>query len=258
MRRSLVGMLRGPQQLLGTWAQVKAPEMVDLIGWGGFDFAVIDCEHGAFGIETAETLIRACDAVGLAAAVRVSRLDRVEIMKALDAGASAVVIPNTASADEAAEAVAATRFGPEGHRGACPCCRSGQHFVRDWQGYASRQHAETGAIPLVETVEGAAAFDGIVAVGGLAAVMIGPFDLSVSMGLGGDWRAPAVRAELERMVAAATARGVPVIMPVFSPDRAECRMLVDGWRSRGVRTFAVGADKIIVADAFAGWTGALR
>jgi 4-hydroxy-2-oxoheptanedioate aldolase len=256
MRRALVPMLREGRVLRGTWAQIRAPEVVDMIGAAGFDFAVIDCEHGAFGIETAETLIRACDAAGLAPAVRVSRLDRIEIMKALDAGAGTVVVPNVETPEQAAEAVAATRFAPEGLRGACPCCRSGGHSIRDWETYRARQHAETGAIPLVETAAGAAAFARIVAVPGLAAVMLGPFDLSVSMGLGGNWRDAAVQAELIRMAGLAQAAGVPVILPVFAPTPAENRALIAEWQGRGVRTFAIGADKIILSDALAHWATA--
>lgn len=103
-----------------------------------------------------------------------------------------------------------------------------------------------------------AAFDEIIATEGLAGVMVGPFDLAVAMGHAGDWRAPEVRAALERMVDAAVARGVPVVVPVFATEPAECRALADAWRARGVRALAVGTDKMIVADAFERWTGALR
>lgn len=253
MRRALVPILRDGGVLRGTWAQIRAPEVIDMIGAAGFDFAVIDCEHGAFGIETAETLIRACDAAGLASAVRVARLDSTEIMKALDAGAGAVVVPNVESAEQATVAVAATRFAPEGLRGACPCCRSGGHYIRDWESYRMRQHAETGAVVLVETAAGAAAFAEIVAVPGLAAVMLGPFDLSVSMGLGGDWRDPAVQAELSRMVALARSADVPVILPVFAPTPEENRALIARWHGDGVGAFAIGADKIILSDALSRW-----
>lgn len=130
MNMSFVEMLRSGTPALGTWVQMRAPEMVDLIGGNGFDFAIVDCEHGAFGIETAEQLVRACDAARLAPVVRVSRLDRVEIMKALDAGAGAVLVPNVSSAEDAAAAVAATRYAPQGTRGACPCTRSVGHYAR--------------------------------------------------------------------------------------------------------------------------------
>ena len=253
MRRALVPMLREDRVLRGTWAQIRAPELVDMIGVAGFDFAIIDCEHGAFGIETAETLIRACDAAGIAPALRVSRLDEVEIMKALDAGAGAVVVPNIETPDQAARAVAATRFAPDGRRGACPCCRAGGHFITDWETYRARQHAETGAIVLVETLAGARAFEQIIRVPGLAAVMLGPFDLSVSMGHHGNWKEPDVQAQLHRMVDLALAANLPLILPVFASPPAENRKLIELWQGRGIRGFAIGADKIIVSDALRKW-----
>ena len=258
MSRDFKALLASGELALGTWSQIAAPEMVDLVALNGFDFTIIDCEHGFFGIETAENLARAGDANDIAAAVRVSRNDPVEIMKALDAGIRHVVVPNLSTAEEAERAVAATRFGPQGLRGACPCCRSGGHFIRNWQDYAAAEEARTGAIGLVETVEGYRNFESITAVQGLAALMIGPFDLSVSMGLGGDWRHEQVRRAVAEMIRCAADSGHHVLMPVFSPDQEECRELIAEYREAGVTTIVLGSDKILVADALANWSGHLN
>jgi 4-hydroxy-2-oxoheptanedioate aldolase len=244
----------GPRaRTFGTWSQIHSPEVIDMLGLNGFDFIVIDCQHGPFGIETAERMARAAGASGLAAAVRVSRLDEVEILKALDAGISHVVVPDVTSAAQAERAVAATRFAPHGMRGACPCVRSGGHFVRDWRDYAEQEEARTGAVALVESVDGLKEIEAIADTPGLAALMAGPFDLSVSMGLRGDWRAAPVRDALRRLVAAGRERGLPVVMPVFSPDPDECRDLVHGWTEEGVTCFMLGSDKILIANAFGEW-----
>ncbi len=258
MTRDLRTLLASDELSLGTWSQIAAPELIDLIGLNGFGFTIIDCEHGIFGMQTAENLARAADANDIACAVRVPRNDPVLIMKALDAGIRHVVIPNLASGEEAARAVAATRFGPHGLRGACPCCRSGGHFIRNWQDYVAEEEARVGIIGLVETVEGHRNIRDICATEGLRALMVGPFDLSVSMGLNGDWRHAEVRTAVEEMVAAAVDAGLPVIMPVFSPEPAECVGLVDQWREKGVRCFVVGSDKILIASSFAQWTTALE
>ncbi|WP_224816073.1 HpcH/HpaI aldolase/citrate lyase family protein [Hasllibacter sp. MH4015] len=257
MTRDLRTLLASDAVTLGTWSQIAAPEMVDLIGLNGFGFTIIDCEHGVFGMETAENLARAADANDIACAVRVPRNDPVLIMKALDAGIRHVVVPNLSSGADAAQAVAATRFGPQGLRGACPCCRSGGHFIRNWTDYVAEEEARVGIIALVETAEGHRNIKDICATQGLRAVMVGPFDLSVSMGLNGDWRHADVRLAVEGMVATALDADLPVIMPVFSPDPSECADLVAGWRERGVRTFVIGSDKILIATAFANWTQAL-
>ncbi|MGP1255623.1 MAG: HpcH/HpaI aldolase family protein [Kiloniellales bacterium] len=242
---------------LGTWSQIAAPEMIDLVGLNGFDFTIIDCEHGFFGMETAENLARAADAVGIAAAVRVAANEPTTIMKALDAGIRHVVVPNLATAEEAARAVAATRFGPHGLRGACPCCRSGGHFIRNWKDYVAEEEARVGAIGLVETKEGYKNFAEICRNSDMTAFMFGPFDLSVSLGLEGNWRHEQVQSAVREMVDRALEGGHRVMMPVFSPDRQECRQMIDDWVSRGVRCFVVGSDKILVASSFSAWTEAL-
>ncbi|MEM9754971.1 MAG: aldolase/citrate lyase family protein [Pseudomonadota bacterium] len=250
---TLGDLLDRPGRVLGTWAQVPAPEVLDMIGLNGFDFVVIDCEHGAFGIETAERMARAAAATGLAAAVRVSRCDPIEIMKALDAGMPHIVVPNVTSVDEAERAVAATRFAPGGLRGACPCVRSGGHYVRDWPRYARDEEARTGILPLIESAEGIAEIAAIAATPGLVGLVAGPFDLSVSLGLDGDWRHGRVQDGLDRLVDTASANDLPVIMPVFAPEPEECAALISHWSERGVETFLIGSDKILIANAFHSW-----
>ena len=114
MTRDLKNLFASNDLSIGTWSQIAAPEMIDLIGLNGFEFTIIDCQHGFFGIETAENLARAADANGIAAAVRVSRNDPVAIMKALDAGIRHVVVPDLSTAEEAVQSVMATKFGPTG------------------------------------------------------------------------------------------------------------------------------------------------
>lgn len=155
---------------------------MEILGDAGLDFAIVDLEHGHFGLERATELLRACDAAGLAPLARAR--DVAGMGPLLDAGAVAVVVPGIEDAEAARAAVAAARYAPEGTRGACPCVRAGGHFIRDWRAHAA--HAEAGVIALVETAAGIAEIECIAAVAGLLALMAGPFDLSVSMGLEGD------------------------------------------------------------------------
>jgi 2-keto-3-deoxy-L-rhamnonate aldolase RhmA len=98
-----------------------------------------------------------------------------------------------------------------------------------------------------------AQIEAIAATPGLSALMAGPFDLAVSMGLHGDWRDNRVKEALLRLVSSAKDNDIPSIMPVFSPDPSECRDLVEYWADRGVTCFMIGSDKIIAANALEGW-----
>ncbi|WP_376989469.1 HpcH/HpaI aldolase/citrate lyase family protein [Bosea sp. R86505] len=256
-RRAFADLLALPRPALGTWSQIRSEEVIDMLGAAGLDFSIVDCEHGAFGIETAEKLFRACDANGIVPLVRAPVADPVFVGQALDAGAAAIVIPGVASAQQARTMVAATRYAPEGTRGACPCVRAGEHFIRDWRSYSSRQRETVGVIALVETKAGLEAIEEICAVEGLLALLIGPFDLAVSLGLAGDYLHPEVQAAIERMLAAAKAHHLPVIAPVFNPDPVEARRQRDDWQRRGAAMFVVGTDKIIVSDALKTYSDAL-
>jgi 4-hydroxy-2-oxoheptanedioate aldolase len=247
-RISFLELLRSGRPLLGTWSQIASEECVDLIGAAGFDFTIVDCEHGAFGIETAERLMRAADANGIAPLVRSPGKDGSFIGRALDAGATAVVVPAIGSAEEAAAAVAATRYAPDGTRGACPCVRAAHHMAWDWRGYTASQQRDAGIVALVETPPGVADIERIVRVEGLAALMVGPFDLAVAMGRQGDYLAADVRDAIDRMLKAAAGR-ISVIMPLFDPSPDEAARQKAYWMDRGVNHFVVGTDKILFADA---------
>ena len=244
-------------RVLGTWSQIASAEVVDMVGLAGFRFTIIDIEHGYFGIETAENLIRACDAAHIEPWLRVPSLDPVLIGKALDCGARRIVVPGVASGEQAAAAVAAGQYGPLGTRGACPCVRAGGHFIRDWRAHVARAHAETGVVLLVESLAGLDAFDAIVAAPGLQGLMLGPFDLSVSMGLEGDYRHPAVQDALRSMLARSRARGIEVTIPVFAPELDAAAAQLREWEALGVERFVVGTDKILIVDQFTRYAAAL-
>ncbi|WP_376099893.1 HpcH/HpaI aldolase/citrate lyase family protein [Roseomonas sp. CCTCC AB2023176] len=248
-RRSFSSLLASGERILGTWAQIPHPESVDILGAAGFDFAIVDLEHGHFGIERATDLLRACDANGLAPVARPRRI--ADIPQVLDAGAVAVVVPGIESAETARAAVAATRFAPAGTRGACPCVRSGGHYVLDWPTY--EESLEASVIALIETAAGAAKADAICATEGLTAVMAGPFDLAVSMGHRGDWHHPEVERAMVGLLEAAARHGVPAILPVFEASADAATRRIREWEGRGVRVFTVGTDKILLAESAARW-----
>ncbi|HZQ62084.1 MAG TPA: aldolase/citrate lyase family protein [Casimicrobiaceae bacterium] len=241
----------------GTWTQIADAEIIDMLAAAGFGFTIIDAEHGALDMGTVQSLVRACDANAMVPLVRVPDNDRVWIGKSLDAGAAGVIVPGIASVEAARNAVAASRFGPPGTRGACPGVRAGAHYVTDWCGYVAAQHRDTGVILLIETPQAVADIDEIAALEGLLGLLVGPFDLSVSMGHQGDYMHRDVIAGIDRVIAAARAHNLPMIVPVFSADPAEGRRQVEAWRAKGVEIFTVGTDKILIAAQFARYRAAL-
>jgi 4-hydroxy-2-oxoheptanedioate aldolase len=251
-------LLAGPAEHFGTWSQFNAAEAIDILGHTGFDFTIIDAEHGSFGMEAVENLVRACDAAGIVALVRVPSSEQAHITRALDGGAAGVIVPGIRSVAEARRALAASRFAPAGERGACPCVRAGGHFIRDWPAYAARMEEETGVCLLIETDGALVEIESIAGLPGLRALMVGPFDLSVALGHQGDYQHAEVEAAARRVIAAARAHEVPVIIPVFAPEIGEARRQVDAWRNEGIRLFMIGTDKILFADQCSRFLEAIR
>jgi 4-hydroxy-2-oxoheptanedioate aldolase len=246
---SLRAMLQQRQACFGTWSQIGSAELIDILGSSGYEFTIIDAEHGTLGIESVENLVRACAANNILPLVRVPSFDRVWIGKALDVGAAGVVIPGIETVEQAAAAIAATRFAPRGTRGACPCVRAGGQYVRDWPSYAAKE-SEIGAVLLVETPAALENIEAICTLPGLMGLMVGPFDLSVAMGLEGNYQHPKVIEAINIMLNVARKHAVDVMYPVFSPNSDEARHQVTKLRALGVRHFVIGTDKILIADQF--------
>lgn len=140
--------------LLGTWSQSASPEMLEIIGYAKFDFTVIDTEHGFFGLETAENLVRTAEAAGISPVIRVAVNEPHLIMKALDIGAEGVIVPQVTTREEAERAISAARYHPQGTRGACPCVRVGEHYITEWDRHAARANHEVVVIVLIEVGRG--------------------------------------------------------------------------------------------------------
>lgn len=207
MFKSFKELKSSGKRLLGMFVQSRSEEMVEIIGYAGFDFVIIDMEHGPFDVEGALRLLRAADAAGITPIVRVPENSNVAILKALDIGASAIIIPGISSKEDAEKAVKASKYGPIGVRGACPCVRANK-YGGGHKDYLRIANEETSVILLVEGKEGVKSFDEIISVPYVDAVMLGPFDLSVSLGVPGEIYNPLVRETLKGMVRKAKDKGI--------------------------------------------------
>ncbi|MEQ8346421.1 MAG: aldolase/citrate lyase family protein [Sneathiellaceae bacterium] len=241
----------------GTWIQMNAPEAAELAAAAGLDFVIVDMEHGSFGIAEAAGLIRAVQAGGAAPLVRVPDHDPTGLLKVLDAGAAGVLVPGVETAAQAAAIVAATRFAPDGTRGACPCTRATWHGLVDWPDHLAWAQANILTLLIVESLEGVRNFEEILAVPGIFAIGIGMFDLAQAMGHGGDFTHPAVQAELARLSGQARAAGIEVFSATFDATPGTVTAAARHWRGLGARLFAASADRMMLAAGYRAVTAAL-
>ena len=203
------------QLTFGAWMEISHFAVAEIMAQTGFDFVVIDTEHGAYHQESLGMTLAAFNGQRTVPIVRVAWNDKVMIKHALDAGAEGIVVPWVKSAAQVGEAVAAGKYPPDGVRGFGPWRAS--RYYRQMEEYARDANQALVTITQLEHLDAADAIDDILAVPGLDAIAIGPYDMSGSAGMLGEIGHPTVQGAIERIAAAAKARGVPVCMGTPMP-----------------------------------------
>jgi 2-keto-3-deoxy-L-rhamnonate aldolase RhmA len=193
---------------LGTWTMSASPLLTEATGHAGFDWAVLDMEHTPLDLGSLVSLLQANLGSRMLPIVRVPWNDAVIIKRVLDAGADTLLVPFVQDAAEAAAAVAATRYPPEGLRGMAAMSRASKFgTVPDHFKHANSQ---VGVILQIETPTALANLEAIAAVPGVDALFLGPGDLSGTMGLPGQVGHPDVVAAMHDAARRARAVGMRI------------------------------------------------
>ena len=227
--------LREGKPLVGSFVSIASPTVAEVMALAGFDFLVVDTEHGPTSIETAENVLRAAEVGGAASVVRVPDASPAAIARALDIGAMGVQVPGVETPEQAREVVRAAKYYPAGKRG-IGLTRSARFAAVQPSTYFTRANEQTMVIVHCETQLALANLPGILQVDGVDVVYVGPFDLSQSLGAPGQVNLPQVQAAindaLDRIIASGVAAGTHALSP------AHARLLIQ----KGVRYITLGAD----------------
>lgn len=219
-------LLAGETQL-GLWMSVPSPVTAEALSLVGYDWLLFDSEHSAVEVAQMQPLLQAASAGRSALAARPAWNDKVLIKKLLDIGAQTLLVPFVQSADEAAEAVRATRYPPEGIRGVAGSTRASRFGMA--QGYLQQANRQICTLVQIETAEALGRLEDIATVDGVDGVFIGPSDLSASMGHLGNPGCDEVQAALRSAAARISSAGcVPGILAT-RPEDAQ-RYLEWGYR----------------------------
>jgi 4-hydroxy-2-oxoheptanedioate aldolase len=209
--------IRSGSTPIGTWHMSGSPAVAEAQGCAGFDFVVIDMEHAPIDPPQLVDLLRALAVTRTPGVVRTPWNDMVMVKRALDAGAQTLMLPFVQTADEARQAVAYTRYPPEGVRGVAGMNR-GAGFGTI-AGYHRHAAEELCVIVQVETITALERLEEIATVPGVDSIFIGPFDLSASMGLLGQLDAPEVRQRLAFGAQECRRLGIPCGIIGDTPER---------------------------------------
>jgi len=238
--------------LFGPFLNLCHPAVMEIAGIAGFDFAIIDTEHGEISADRAVDMIRAAKLAGISPVVRVYGNQPELISKALDIGAEAVQIPQISSRSEAQAAVYAAKFSPEGCRGANRYVRAARYSAADKAAYFAKANQETAVIIQVEGKVGLDNLAEIITVPGIDVLFIGPYDLSASLGIPGQVEHPLIMAAMNKTMDLAQKAGVAI---GFFVDDARSAVK---WKKAGVQYLSFAADVGLLYDAFRQNVGIFR
>lgn len=206
--------LAAGQPAFGLSVMIPSAQMVEMAGGLGFDWVLIDCEHGTITLETVELMIMAAEASGMTPIVRPRSNDARDILEVMDRGAAGVQVPHVTSRAEAMAAVEAVKFHPQGRRSLAAGTRASGYGYRSSAGdFVAAANRETLVCVQIEDEAAIRNIDDILKAEGVDVFFIGPSDLSQSMGHPGNPKAEpvakAIEATLGKIVAAGKTPGMP-------------------------------------------------
>ena len=211
MLNKLMRAIHKKGNAVGTFLGVSTPAIVEILGYTGMDFVIIDTEHGPYDTMPLSDLIRASDTKGMAPVVRIADVTHKEIQRAVDNGAEGIIIPCLKRIDDFRKAVDLCKYPPLGSRGFIKARGSG-FGNEEWasgtlEEYMVNSNEKVLLLPQCETREALDSIEEITNIEGIDGIFIGPYDLSISMGIPGQFDAPAFRQAISRILNACKRTG---------------------------------------------------
>ncbi len=254
LARELKRKLRAGEPCIGTWMSLAHVSIAEILAMAGYDFVVVDTEHTAIDVSEVLHLLIAIEQRGAIPLVRLAHVDPVQAKAVLDSGAAGLLVPMVNTKEDAELAVRMSKYPPLGNRGVGLARAQGYgvHFDE----YVANANDDLLLIVQIEHKDAVANINEILSVPGIDGTFIGPYDLSLSLGIPGQITHPAVVAAKRTVLEAARARGLAAGVHLVQPSTAaaDCEVAV----ADGYRFIALGSDLLFLRDAARGLQAATR
>ena len=239
--KNLKKRLRQGETLNGCWLNLGTPITAEIAGLAGFDWVLIDLEHGAGVEKDVLYQLQALQHTPAAPIVRVEGVQRQRIHRVLDMGAEGIMCPRINNAAEAKEVANGLQYPPDGKRGVAKMVRA-TGFGQNFTDYYKNAKENIVGIVQIETVEVLNHLDEIAAMDGIDVLFIGPADLTMELGIFGQFDHPLFKDALKATVNAASKAGKATGILFFNPDDYKT------YHHLGIRMIACGSDATFIAD----------
>ena len=231
--------LRSNEILIGTLVSLPSAEICELLANIGYDWLFIDAEHGAFNPQQAQAMLQA--AAPTPCLIRVPSDETIWLKKALDIGAAGVIVPQVHTADQAREIISHCKYTPDGKRG-IGIGRAHKYGI-DFDRYIKYANQETAVVLQAESSEAVDNINDIVNLKGIDAILIGPYDLSASLGKPGEIDHPVVQAAINKIIK--TCQNAKLAMGFFGVTPES----VLPYKQKGFTLLTIGMDTAFLINA---------
>lgn len=208
--------LKNKENTIGSWITIPHQSVIDILAEAGFEWLTIDLEHTSIDYNELQILIGFIQSHGMAALVRVSKNEEVVIKRALDAGADGIIVPMVCTPEEAVMAVEFAKYPPIGKRGVG--LNRAQRYGYNFEGYKDWVQDHLVVIAQIEHIKGVENIDAIISTEGIDGIIIGPYDLSGSLGIPGQYNEPIVKEALKKVEDVCNARKFSMGYHVIDPN----------------------------------------
>ena len=241
--RSLKSRLRNRALTVGTWITLGHPAIAEIMAKAGFDWVTVDMEHSAINISEAQHLIQVIELAGCIPLVRVGTNESVIIKRVMDAGAHGVIVPMVNTREDAERAIDAVKYPPHGSRGVG--LARAQGYGVDFEGYRHWVEAESVVIAQVEHIQAVENLEDILSIDGIDGAIVGPYDLSASLGIAGQFDHPQMTAALMEIRLVAERLSAVLGYHVVQPDPLQLKDKI----SEGYLFLAYSTDFLLLGNA---------
>lgn len=235
--------LHSKTNLIGPFVRIAKPEIIEMLAMAGYDFGVIDIEHGgAVNMNDVYPMILAAENRGLKLIARIPGINETYMKWLLDLGIGGLQIPHIKTKEDAQRAVEFSKFHPMGERGLCRFVRAAEFSNIPKEEYISKANSKSIIILQIEGVEGAKNIEEISSVEGIDVIFVGPYDLSQSMGLTGQIWHPDVAKEITRIITICKKKGIETGVFTDTPEG------IKHWAELGVKYLNYRIDTELFLD----------
>ena len=236
--------LQAGQSVVGTMVvEIRQPAVMQLLANAGFDFVIIDNEHGAFNLETVADLSRTAVYLGLTPIVRIPDLTYPYVAQTLDAGAQGIMVPRITEPQQVRQAVQMMKYPPIGQRGNAQSRGYTNFKSGPVTEVLAAVNQETMLIVQIETRAALENLEEIITIPGVDAAFIGPNDLSIALGLPGQLESAEVQAAIKRTITTCQQHGV---IPALHMNDVK---LATYWAGQGMRLISIGSEASLLIKA---------